>query len=139
MTIDDQRVDVAVILIDGEELISALRPHELPFAKREGHPGIAGAYSYLPAQIARDHLLPKDDNLDDDGRIAILSCSCCDFIGCWPLMVRITVDDNTVRWEDFEQPHRSEHSAAERWAYEGFGPFVFDRKSYEDAVNALNG
>jgi len=134
---DNESWDVAAVHINGEELVSRLSAFESPFAKREGHPSIAGAYSYLPKQCLEARMHAHDDELDDDDRVAVLECDCCGVPGCWPLKVRITTDDDTVTWSDFRQPHRSEESAAALWDYQGFGPFVFDRNQYEGAVKDI--
>jgi hypothetical protein len=49
-------------------------------------------------------------------------------VGCWPLEAGVTLAEESVRWSAFAQPHRRV------WSYAGFGPFVFDRRQYEDAV-----
>ena len=66
----------------------------------------------------------------DGERTALLGCGCGE-VGCSPLMARITVTDQTVTWDDFEQPTRPD------WDYEGFGPFSFDRAQYERALMAI--
>jgi hypothetical protein len=61
---------------------------------------------------------------------ALLACDCGDW-GCWPLMARITVTERSVTWDAFEQPHRSTRD------YTGFGPFRFDRRRYDAALQDL--
>jgi len=62
---------------------------------------------------------------------AVLGCSC-GVDDCWPLLARITVTDDLVVWDEFEQPHRPERD------YTGFGPFRFDRSHYDEAVRELS-
>ncbi|GAA1943190.1 hypothetical protein [Kitasatospora viridis] len=62
----------------------------------------------------------------------LLGCECGEW-GCWPLMVGITVTDEQVVWDSFEQPYRKARD------YSGFGPFRFDRRQYDDAVRVLSG
>jgi hypothetical protein len=50
-----------------------------------------------------------------------------------PLLARVTTTPETVVWSDFEQPHRRG-----RWDYAQLGPFTFDRRQYEHAVEALS-
>ena len=61
------------------------------------------------------------------GRLWLLGCDCGE-VGCWPLEARVTVAGESVTWSEFRQPFR------EAWSYEGFGPFVFHRPAYDDAV-----
>jgi hypothetical protein len=63
-------------------------------------------------------------------KIPVLGCQCGEW-GCWPLVTRILMGESTVTWTEFEQPHRKGRD------YSGFGPFVFDRRAYEDAVRTL--
>jgi hypothetical protein len=61
----------------------------------------------------------------------VLGCACGEW-GCWPLMARIAVTADHVTWDCFEQPHRKTRD------YTAFGTFQFDRRSYDDALQALN-
>jgi hypothetical protein len=63
-------------------------------------------------------------------RIFILGCECGE-VGCWPLTCSVDVQDGAVTWQGFEQPHRPARD------YSMFGPFVFDRKQYEEALRSL--
>lgn len=51
-------------------------------------------------------------------------------------MARVSLDDETVKWSDFEQPHRNGDARlfSDRrivvWRYEDFGPFVFEKNRY---------
>jgi hypothetical protein len=63
-------------------------------------------------------------------RYPLLGCTCGD-TGCWPLVAQIDADADTVTWSSFMQPHRPQ------WDYSGFGPFVFDRTQYDEALLAL--
>jgi hypothetical protein len=42
----------------------------------------------------------------------------------------VTLTEHSVTWSNFAQPHRR------AWSYAGFGPFVFDRRQYENAIAA---
>ncbi|MET9296455.1 hypothetical protein [Streptomyces sp. NPDC003077] len=61
----------------------------------------------------------------------VLGCECGEW-GCWPLTARITVTEDLVIWDSFEQPHRPQRD------YMAFGPFQFDRNQYDDALQALS-
>jgi hypothetical protein len=50
-----------------------------------------------------------------------------------PLLVRVTTTAETVVWSEFEQPHRRG-----RWSYEKLGPFIFDQRQYELAIETVS-
>ena len=58
-----------------------------------------------------------------------MGCVCGEW-GCWPLAVRVEVTDVTVRWHDFRTGHRN-------WDLSELGPFVFERREYEAALEAV--
>jgi hypothetical protein len=68
----------------------------------------------------------------EPGRIFALGCECGE-VGCWPLVCRVTVDDRHVTWQGYEQPYRPGRD------YSTFGPFVFDRAQYREALTLLVG
>lgn len=116
--------DLVEIRVDGQTLIDRVREHERPFAEREGHPDLAGAYMSIGA-------------IDwESSKVTLLGCTC-GVTSCWPLVSTISVTPTTVTWSNFEQPHRRPGSAAVFWDYSGFGPFVFDRAQYEAALAAV--
>jgi len=94
---------------------------------------VPGAY----AGIVLDHFNVGDltEYLNGDphsayrgrGVIALLGCDCGE-VGCWPLEARVVVDEDVVTWRGFTQPFRPERD------YGSFGPFVFRRSQYEQAV-----
>ena len=135
--------DVAIILINGRDLAAMLREVERPFAEAEGHPEIAGQYEGLPVNVICSpsrHLLAEPSDYENficehDDKIPIYRCGSCGNDGCWPLVVRIVVTGDSVTWSDFEQPHRC-LSEGHAWRYDSFGPFVFDRNQYEEALCA---
>ena len=135
----DTGEDIGVrILINGRELIDLVRDVELPFATREGHPKIAGAYSYFGPSftfLPSRHFLGQAVHswTDGEGRCYVLSCHC-GIPPCWPLSTRIEVRQQEIIWSDFRQVHRGPQSAAGEWRYDGMGPFVFNRESYERAL-----
>jgi hypothetical protein len=66
------------------------------------------------------------------GRIFVLGCQCGE-VGCWPLTSVVSAGDSEVTWHGFEQPHRPGRD------YSTFGPFVFHRGQYEEALKGLPG
>lgn len=126
---------VVQLIVDGRDLIERLREHEMPFALREEAPQIAGAYAGLDVEsITPGHFLGQPEPMHACGenyeRVALLECEC-GCAGCWPFAARIKVTNTTVRWSDFEQPHRRKDAAAGWWDYSGFGPFEFARDAYQ--------
>jgi hypothetical protein len=63
-------------------------------------------------------------------RIFVLGCACGE-VGCWPLTCSVDARGEQVTWRAFEQPHRPDRD------YSEFGPFVFDRAQYEEALRSL--
>jgi hypothetical protein len=128
------------IIINGRDFIETLRDIEMPFATREGHPRIAGAYSGLPAHRVFSpsrHFLGEPEPIysDDEGRTFVLECECGE-PGCWPLAVRIEMREREVVWSDFQQPHRHSESKAGEWRYDALPSFTFDRQLYEQALSS---
>ena len=64
------------------------------------------------------------------GGIYVLGCDCGE-VGCWPLVCRVKIEDQSVVWDEFKQPHRPERD------YSEFGPFVFDLFQYRSAIKEL--
>ena len=121
------------IVIDGVDLVERAHAAELFFATAEGHPETAGWYAGLPrSEVAppAERLFGRDPFYDLD-KVALLVCAGCGEEGCWPLLARIEVAEDQVAWRDFEQPQRP------GWNLSALGPFVFERKQYQDAIAAL--
>lgn len=126
------------ILINGRELIDIVREIEQPFAEREGHPNLPGAYGYFGPMFVFSparHFLgePANDWTDGAGRIYVLSCNC-GIPECWPLSARIEITEDKIIWSNFRQRHRGPNSPQGEWRYDKLGPFTFDRQSYEQAL-----
>jgi hypothetical protein len=121
------------IEVNGVEFPELVREAELPSARADEEEEIAGNYIGLVAGYMRIDLAGQflggqgTPMFTGSEKTALLGCGCGD-VGCSPLMARITVTDETVTWEDFEQPTRPD------WEYDGFGPFRFDRAQYERAL-----
>ena len=80
-------------------------------------------------------------------KIAILGCGneYCGVVDCWPLICNISVEDEHVTWNDFDNPRRVDRilSSGNEGIdpatdfYAGFGPFVFRKANYVSELNAL--
>ncbi len=129
--------EVVDIFINGRNLIEILREIEQPFADREEHPRLAGQYVGLRPEViflpSRHFLGDPDDRHENficehKDKIVIYECGQCGYAGCWPMLVTITVTEETVTWSDFEHAHRSHLDNP--WRYDSLGPFVFKREQY---------
>ncbi len=121
--------------VDGRDLADIVREVELPYAEAEGHRDIAGSYVGLrPGQLSGPltaHFMGaagSDLACGPRSKTVLLGCDCGE-AGCWPLMAEVTVDDRTVTWRAFEQPHRRS-----KWSYEALDELRFDRSDYEAAL-----
>lgn len=129
-------LDIVDILINEKNLIDILKGIEFPYANSEGHPQIAGGYMGLPAEdvfFPSEHFLGKPDSqYDYDGKVSVLECTCGN-AGCWPFILKITVEEDRIIWSEFEQIYRGADSTGE-WKYDKLKPFIFERKQYEDEL-----
>ncbi|WP_305788176.1 hypothetical protein [Symbioplanes lichenis] len=108
-------------LIDRFEIAAGMRP-------------AGGAYGGLIPEFFRfgpmgEHFSGRSTGVTGP-KTPVLGCECGEW-GCWPLLAVVTVSDDQVRWDAFEQPHRKARD------YSGFGPFRFDRRQYDDALAVL--
>jgi hypothetical protein len=107
---------------------------ELPAARAEGNPDLAGAYAGLNAVYdllwPSRHFLGEPDLTWGAGGndTVLLGCPCGEY-GCWPLTARVDVGAMAVQWSDFRTGHRD-------WDLSGLGPFAFDRAQYEAALGS---
>jgi hypothetical protein len=124
------------IEVNGSDLVELVRRAELPAAEADDEPELAGTYvglvpGYIRMDLAGQFLGGSGAWLysEGEGKTALLSCNCGE-VGCSPLLARVTVDEDTVTWDDFEQPTRPD------WDYDGFS-FTFARPQYEQALLAM--
>lgn len=140
LDIFDELADEVDIFVNGENLRDLARRVESPFATEEGDPRRAGGYAGLPPEAVfapSERLLgkPSAPYDDDEEKVSLLGCGC-GVVGCWPLMARISLEGEVVKWSGFEQPHRSGEAlffTDQRvvvWRYGGLGPFMFERRRY---------
>ncbi|WP_198303494.1 hypothetical protein [Cellulomonas sp. PSBB021] len=128
--VESDGVAALVPSIDGASLIDMVRAFEQVrgFTPAGGYAGIIPAHFQF-GDLADYYLGTASRLWPRDGHLWVLGCDCGE-VGCWPLEAEITVSDQSVWWCNFSQPHRP------AWSYAGFGPFVFDRRQYENAVAA---
>jgi hypothetical protein len=129
---DDLRGVVAVVpTIDGIALTDRIHRFELEAGMEDravSYGGLVPAYYRFGPMD--QHYLAGDGSIRDEGKVPLLGCNCGEW-GCWPLMARIAVSGDEVRWDDFAQPYRRERN------YDAFGPFVFSRVQYGEALRRL--
>ncbi|MFL0373757.1 hypothetical protein [Paenibacillus amylolyticus] len=125
------------IYIDNENIIELIKKYEMQF-----EPQIAGGYEGPSINFLKninEHLfgeLNENDLFNYDGKTQILGCNCGE-PECWPLLVKIKVNDEIVVWSEFKQPHRNEDSG-EYWDYSNLKPLEFNRKQYEEQVSDIS-
>jgi hypothetical protein len=122
------------IKVNGTALPELARGAELPMARADDEEELAGTYvglvpGYIRIDLASQFLGGSGTALSPgpQGKTALLSCECGE-VGCSPLLARVTVTEDAVTWDEFEQPTRPD------WDYDGFGPFSFSRSDYEQAL-----
>jgi hypothetical protein len=125
------------IEVNGTDLPELVREVELPAARAEGDEELAGGYvglvpGYVRVDLASQFLGGGGARLyeGEDEKTQLLGCGCGE-VGCSPLLARVTVTEDTVTWDEFEQPARPD------WDYEALGPFTFERAQYERALFEL--
>ncbi|MGA8219003.1 MAG: hypothetical protein WB771_10575 [Solirubrobacterales bacterium] len=121
------------ITVNETDLVELVRQAELPSAQADAEEELAGTYvglvpGYVRIDLASQFLGTPGTSLSPGpaDKTALLGCSCGE-VGCSPLLARVTVDEDTVTWDEFEQPARPD------WDYEGFS-FTFARSQYEQAL-----
>jgi hypothetical protein len=124
------------IEVNGTDFVELVRLAELPSAEADDEEELAGTYvglvpGYIRIDLASQFLGTPGTALSPESqeKTALLSCNCGE-VGCSPLLARVTVDEDTVTWDEFEQPTRPD------WDYDGFG-FTFERAQYERALMAM--
>jgi hypothetical protein len=135
----DEELSQIKITVNGTDFPELVRLAELPSARADGEEELAGTYvglvpGYIRIDLASQFLGGTGTALSagPEGKTALLCCSCGE-VGCSPLLARVTVDDDTITWDEFEQPTRPD------WDYNGFGPFTFARGQYEQALLEMFG
>ena len=97
-----------------------------------GYGGLIGEGEYNGDPVA--YYLGEQDSEDTSvGRVKLLACEDCGQASCWPLEAKVSADSQTVTWSEFSQPHRPTRD------YEGFGPFIFERTQYDEALREVSG
>ena len=123
------------VFINGRDLADMLREHETRFCGEEGLPDMAGSYRGWSPEFFADRFAEFMGALDPDSaeyygdKTEVLTCLC-GLPFCWPSLVRVDAALEEVRWSEFEQFRRRR-----KWTCDDFGPFVFDRRQYEEALS----
>lgn len=114
---------VAIPFINGRSLIDYIREVEERFDNT-----LAGSYD----AISPDHLLDElsKGSFLDTTRSRILECEC-GVAGCWPLLMKVTPTDKTIKWHGFIQYNK------DNWDYSALQIFEFDKMQYNSALDDL--
>ena len=133
---EDNHGEMEVVpCIDGKRLTELITE----FEAAKGYDDPAGGYAgLLPAffsGLVDRNFLPAEPDEDDApdasrDRHYLLGCGC-GHADCWPLLATITETNGSIHWSDFRQPHRPKRD------YSDFGPLVFDRDAYVEAITEL--
>ena len=120
--------------IDGTSLTILISQFELSNDYTDpagGYGGLIPSYfKYGPLTQYFCGLASNPGVSDKDGEIYVLGCECGE-VGCWPLMASVARVAGGYQWSAFHQPHRPERN------YDAFGPFVFEKSQYEEAVREM--
>lgn len=129
-------------LVDGVSFLELVRSAELPDARAEAKantvesgmcpaPLLAGTYVHAWG-LSAEHLLGGEpDEVPhgaEEGESMLLACAC-DCFGCWALMARIIVGEDTVTWSNLRNTRRD-------WNYDLLGNLTFPRRQYESSLHA---
>jgi hypothetical protein len=133
LTVDQAFESVAVVspCVDGVPLAELARRFESArkYSPAGGYGGLIPDYFNF-GDLTKYFLGRAERQFPGPGRVYVLGCVDCGEVGCWPLDAAIVVSDDAVTWARFRQPHRPERG------YRAFGPFVFDRRQYQEAVQS---
>jgi hypothetical protein len=131
---DQDGVTVITPRIDGVLLTTLAEQFELSHDLADpagGYGGLIPAfYRYGPLDRYFLGRSETPDFTSAPARIFVLGCACGE-VGCWPLTCQVNAGEKQVTWQSFEQPHRPKRN------YSSFGPFVFERGQYEQALRGL--
>ena len=117
--------DLVGIVINGLDLITVVKAHELLLTNAEGHQQIAGAYQHLPPYELLDNV-----NRAARSNRAVLACTC-GAVECWSLTLRVKKARKSLIWSHFKQPHRP------LWDYSALGELRFEVDNYREQMRFL--
>ncbi len=119
-----------VPFIDGTSLIDLITAYE----DARGYTDPLGGYGgiipeYMQYGPIDDYFMARGISLcrQPDGAQYMLGCQCGE-VGCWPLMAKIRSTASRYEWGGFHNPCREARD------YSRFGPFIFERATYERAA-----
>lgn len=121
---------VVEIYIDGKRLLDTIRKIEVPYAKEEGHPDLAGDYGHVsPSELYSDLSTATDENsYSYELGVYLFCCAGCGEPGCWSVTLQVKEDEESVYWYNFEHEHRD-------WEYNL--TYRFEKNAYAQALHKL--
>lgn len=127
---------VVDLYINGVNLIDTLTVFETKMVEQTNDSAMPGHYMGLdPQELYQNLMNPEKYSWDDKHRSLVLGCVCGDE-GCWPMHVDVRKKRDHIIWTDFENRFRNGEFDIV-WDYSEIGPFVFDRKAYEEQLEWL--
>ncbi|MGV9413517.1 hypothetical protein ACWDOP_26760 [Nocardia sp. NPDC003693] len=123
------RRDRVVPRVDGVLLTDLVDMFELSAGMEPARGMYGGIVLRGPVEVLADSFRGNAPGATGS-KVPLLGCECGE-TGCWPLPAAVTVTEDLVVWDRFEQPFRPGRD------YAGFGPFRFARGQYEDALRDL--
>ena len=136
------------ISINDHKLLDLVTKVERENARRMGL-DFGGNYSGVwatPYVVEGNHFLGLSFPGQPKSYSWVLNCTCGN-PGCWDVLALIETDDKFVRWSDIVNPwlvnglpthwHTESPEDFVAFDYSSIGPYVFDRRQYDDALSEL--
>jgi hypothetical protein len=136
------------ISINGRKLLDIVKGVERENARRMGLE-FGGEYAgirYTPNIVAGEHFLGRKPYANSSPFVWVLGCTC-GFFGCWDVFASVEVTSTIVRWSEIFNPwlanglpsvwHQKSPEDFVAFDYSSIGPFVFDRKQYDESLSKL--
>ena len=136
------------IYINDSKLLDIVTKVERENARRLGL-DFGGNYTGVwatPYVVEGDHFLGFAPLGQPKYHTWVLNCTCGN-PGCWDILAFIEADNETVRWRDIVNPwlvnglpthwHTEKPEYFLAFDYSSIGPYIFDRRQYENALNQI--
>src|SRR5579884_1504765 len=94
-----------VPVVDGVRLTDRIHDFEQAHGmetRNESYRGLVPAFYRCASAL--DHYLGRSE-FGGANKAMLLGCTCGEW-GCWPLLAEVSVNEESVTWGRFEQPHR---------------------------------
>lgn len=130
-TADNNPSFVARIFIDDNNFLDTIINYERNLIVSDAVEGTISAFAPIYLYELYEELTEWCYNKDFEGRANIFGCKC-GTTGCCPFTIRVHDEgESVVVWYDFNREYDEE------WEYRNLGPYVFDKKQYDNALGDL--